>query len=346
MSVRGFYIHSRSSEKRNVLHKVLPLDTPYNMSIYVGDICNFKCHYCIQSRLSENKSQESMLIKHFISEEMFEKIVNQICEFPQKIKDIKITSLGEATLHPNIVEMINYIHERNICDTVHLVTNGSLLNPNFINALIATGIERIDISLQGYNSNMYKKNSAYDLDFDEFLSNLHYLYKHKKQCFIYMQTLTSCLEDKNQNLEKDNYINFYETFSSCCDQLYVDKTVDIWRHKWIDVDMEKDSQIQNSINDICSHAFYSMHILANGNIIPCCAGDRGYGLAYGNVNDMTLYEAFHSKKYYDFLVGFLEHRKSSMPICQSCYEPNRITYQEDILMGHEEYLIQKYTQKI
>ena len=46
------------SEKNNrtVLKDVIPLDTPYLMGIFLGDICNFRCKYCI--KLADDSTTE------------------------------------------------------------------------------------------------------------------------------------------------------------------------------------------------------------------------------------------------------------------------------------------------
>ena len=35
--------------ERTILRDVVPVDTPFLLGIFLGDICNFKCKYCIQS---------------------------------------------------------------------------------------------------------------------------------------------------------------------------------------------------------------------------------------------------------------------------------------------------------
>ena len=41
---------TRSLEKdRTLLRDVVPIDTPFLLGFFLGDICNFKCKYCIQS---------------------------------------------------------------------------------------------------------------------------------------------------------------------------------------------------------------------------------------------------------------------------------------------------------
>lgn len=40
-------------KRRTALADVVPIDTPYVVGIFLGDICNFRCKYCIQSLRGE-----------------------------------------------------------------------------------------------------------------------------------------------------------------------------------------------------------------------------------------------------------------------------------------------------
>lgn len=48
---------------RSILADVIPLQTPYVVTIYLGDVCNFKCKYCEHSlgggRLYTRKAHDS-----------------------------------------------------------------------------------------------------------------------------------------------------------------------------------------------------------------------------------------------------------------------------------------------
>ena len=37
------------SQDRNVLGKVLPLDTPYTVMVDISDMCNLRCNYCFRA---------------------------------------------------------------------------------------------------------------------------------------------------------------------------------------------------------------------------------------------------------------------------------------------------------
>lgn len=39
----------RSEKNRTKLSEVIPIDTPYVVGLYTGDICNFRCKYCIHA---------------------------------------------------------------------------------------------------------------------------------------------------------------------------------------------------------------------------------------------------------------------------------------------------------
>ena len=48
-------------ENRTVLRDVVPIDTPFLVGFFLGDICNFKCKYCIQS--VEGETPETKVLK-------------------------------------------------------------------------------------------------------------------------------------------------------------------------------------------------------------------------------------------------------------------------------------------
>ena len=79
------------AQGRTVLADVVPLDTPFVLGIFVGDVCNFRCRYCVQSTtgpLYDKGGQElpDDLVRKFLSWNDFEHIAQQAAAFPQKIK--------------------------------------------------------------------------------------------------------------------------------------------------------------------------------------------------------------------------------------------------------------------
>ena len=71
-------------------------------------------------------------------------------------------------MHPNIVEMVCYAKERKVARVVDIVSNGALLTKEMIDGLVAAGLDRIRISLQGLDADMYKDMSDVVIDFEQF----------------------------------------------------------------------------------------------------------------------------------------------------------------------------------
>ena len=61
--------------------------------------------------------------------DLFKKLVDDLAQFDDRLKKVKIGNHGEPTLHPRLPEMISYIRDKGVADTVELFTNGSKLNP-------------------------------------------------------------------------------------------------------------------------------------------------------------------------------------------------------------------------
>ena len=73
---------------RSILADVIPLQTPYVVTIYLGDVCNFKCKYCEHSLGGDVYTQEKHMIPAFMTWELFQKVVDQLKKFPKPIKKV------------------------------------------------------------------------------------------------------------------------------------------------------------------------------------------------------------------------------------------------------------------
>lgn len=78
------------SEKRNKLEEVIPLTTPYTIAIDPCNLCNFKCNFCaIQSR-----NEKLNFKKQFMDKKLFFKIIDDLTEFPEQLKVLRINGQG------------------------------------------------------------------------------------------------------------------------------------------------------------------------------------------------------------------------------------------------------------
>lgn len=88
--------------ERVQLASVLPLAAPYSAFVFPTTFCNFKCAYCGHSLgFAEMKKQYDFTPEH-MTMETYEKTIEQLAEFPQKLKMLSLTGQGEPLLNPHI----------------------------------------------------------------------------------------------------------------------------------------------------------------------------------------------------------------------------------------------------
>ena len=133
---------------RKVLKDILPLNKPLCISIEPTNLCNFKCVMCFHG--NNEYAEEAKPLRN-MNMECFYKILNDIKNWngKEKIKLIKLYSLGEPLLHPNICEMVKAIKEADICEMIEITTNASLLSEKISKKLVEYGLDVLRISVYG-----------------------------------------------------------------------------------------------------------------------------------------------------------------------------------------------------
>ena len=106
MSANSEKVDMFFDKNRVYLKDVLPLDTPFSINIEISSLCNIHCKYCIHS-LKENELKKVHKLS-VMQMETFIKIIDQLKEFPQKIKTLCINGVGEPLCNKNFIDMITY----------------------------------------------------------------------------------------------------------------------------------------------------------------------------------------------------------------------------------------------
>ena len=315
-------------EKRTPLRDVIPLDTPYNIGIEVSSLCNARCVYCAHSRKDHGVYEGNM------SMELFARVIEEIKKFPKKIRLIETYSFGEPLCNPHLDEMIAIIRKEDIAEKINFTTNGLLLTPKRIDALMAAGVDTIRISLQGLNAEMYDKMCGVKVNFQEFLNNLRYLYEHRSGCKIRMKIADVALRDIPDGEKK-----FEAMFGDKADSLFVEHILPIYQ----DVDYGSLDQMildnsmngrgnvaQHEVHKVCHRPFYRLRVTANGEVMANCC-DQPHDIRYGNIMEEGLVELWNGKVRTSFLKMQLQGKRFQHPVCRDCVLANDITNEADLL---------------
>ncbi|MBU3176435.1 radical SAM protein [Clostridium estertheticum] len=304
---------------RKKLADIIPLSHPFTVYIEQTRVCNFKCFYCIHSTrdiLGGEFEKLGHTIKH-MEFKMYEEIIKQLSEFPTGIKRIVFSGLGEPLMNPRLPEMVKLAVEAQIADRVEVITNGVLLTPKVSDKLIEAGITNINVSIQGISADQYKKTCGTSIDFDRFISNLTYLYNHRKDTQIYIKAIDATLKSK-----EDEQL-FFEIFGSISDRIYIEHLI-VMQQQMDELKGIVDGT-KNFYNEeldvnrkVCAQAFYFLQVGCDYDTFPCPNPGLPKSLSMGNMKENTLLEIWNGAKRKKLLRTMLEFNKDSIPECNSC----------------------------
>ncbi len=328
------------NENRTMLKDVIPLDAPYNVIFETSTYCNLNCKYCGHSKHIWPEENMSM--------ELFKKAVDQIKDFPSKIKKFELYFFGEPLCNPLLPKMLEYARKSDLTETIDFTTNGLLFSKDKVDEFVDRGMpNNIRISLQGIDANKYGEVCGTKIDFDSFVENLNYLYKNKGDAQIHMKIPDIAIADIPNGKEQFEII-----FGDIADFLFVERIIPIYS----DVDYKKvDSRIlknalggrkgvkQGKINKVCNRPFYRLAVRINGDVTAACC-DQLNDVRYGNIEKESLYEIWNGYERTNFLKLQLQGKRFQHSCCKGCIMPNDITNEADLLDPWAEELSKRIEQ--
>lgn len=325
-----------SSPTRLLLGERLPLQTPLSIHMFTSYVCDFKCIYCPHG-LKEREFQEMFGKQKFMSFKTFKHAIDGLQEFPEKLKMISFDGWGEPLLNPEISEMITYAKKRDVADRIELVTNSYSLTHEKADAIIAAGLDRIRISIQGLSAKKYLDVSNVKIDYNKLREQLKYLYVHRKQLSVYIKIIDVALDGESEQL-------FYDLFGDICDHIAVEHMVPtaekINYAKYKD-DYYKSQQGYDSLKvEVCPYPFYMMIVEPEGDVRTCCA--TRHPICLGNVNNKTLYDIWNGSQLHAFWRKQLhEYGRYGIAVCMECLNPDYGLQPGDFIDDYRQQILEK-----
>jgi cyclic pyranopterin phosphate synthase len=202
---------------RKKLADIIPLKTPFTFLLAPSHICNLKCSYCSQGKKREDLIKDGFEFK-LMDYDTFLKFAQQLKQFPERLKLVFVSGMGEPLVHKRLPEMIRHLSDLDVAERLEIFTNGTLLKKDVADALADSGLTRLRVSLQGLNSKKYKEIAGVDIDFNDLRDKLAYFYSVRKQCKLYVKVIDSALEAGEEEL-------FYDMFRNVSDEMFVERFV-------------------------------------------------------------------------------------------------------------------------
>lgn len=324
-------------KNRQILANVVPVDTPFLVDFHISNVCNFKCNYCMNSSPKEVYDC-SGLRREFMTMETFQLAVDQLKEFPRKIKQTSLDGIGEPLLNRNLPEMIKYLKAANVSQNIMVITNASVLTKELSEKLLRGGLDVLRISLQGLSAEQYWKTSQARIDWDSFYENIKYFSEIRGNCKLKVKIADTALNGKEDEQK------FYELFGDICDAVGVEHIYDAFANIGKNYDIEFVETEKNRFgHDIisiktCWFPFIRMDMRSDGTFANCCNSLFGFEK---NIREASIYEQWNGADMNKMRMDFLRHRIESYGPCQKCNIPIEVYHPEDILDGHEEEILKR-----
>ena len=335
------------SSKKTKLEDVVPLRTPFSVHIDVCSYCNFKCSFCFQADILGKK--EKNFPHGMMKMDLFKQTVDDLKEFPDKIKKIKIGNHGEPTMHPDLPKHVEYARKSGVADIIEIFTNGSKLNPKMNRALVDAGLQRINISLEGLSSERYLKVAKAKINWEEFVANIKDLYEYSRNngdLVIYVKVVNNASEVNGKTIfslsdEEKDY--FYKTFGNIADEVYIEKIVPQWAETQEDKQNDVDytgmyDQKTVQYKKVCPFIFMYLHINHDGIVSPCTL-DWPRAVKIGDKKKNSAQEIWHGKTLKDLQIAQLQGKRDQIPFCKDCSAP--MVCCDENLDDHTDKLVEK-----
>lgn len=234
-------------EDRTRLETVIPLSTPYLVFLDPSDICNAKCSWCPTGSGEANKYKKPQLMDF----ELYKKIIDDLCDMPEPIKTLRLYSDGEPLINDYFPYMIKYAKDTGRFGNVDSTTNGTLLNPILNWNLVASGLDKIFISVP----------QNYDY---QYIRNVENLFQES------LGTTKLYVKIIGDGLSELDKAKFMADFGDISDRIFIEHRVNCW--PGFDAGPDPSVGIYDqplTKTNICSYIFYSLKINSDGTVSLC-----------------------------------------------------------------------------
>ena len=259
---------------REMIERKFPLQL--DMELTTG--CNLKCPFCVQG--SDNPPKVVHMSFDLVNQMLLEGYENSL-------KSVKLQYRGEPLVYPQFKELIKLTKDSGI--EVRFNTNGQLLNRDLAEVLISCGVHKVIFSVDSCIPSKYEKlrKGGKFITLLTNLMNLQLLKEREKSDKPLVRIQAVKQELNKVEIENNIYQDYFKVYA---DEIGIEDEFDFYDNKQDYTPLPKWH---------CEQLWQRLFVLADGTVIPCCAGidykeDKIYSV--GNANTQSISEIWNSQK--------------------------------------------------
>lgn len=300
----------RGKRTVNIIEE-FPMSQPLTMFIEPTNACNFRCTFCPTGhpKLLQEVGRKNQLMNF----DMYKRLINDIAEFPQRLKMLNMYKDGESLIHPKFTDMVRYAKDSSVSEQIWVKTNGLMLNSEYNQKLVRCGLDMIGISVNGVDAQSFYNITRVKVDYDKFRANVLDLYQRRGDVKVSCKIADTGLTDWQKQ-------KFMDDFSDRCDFIAIEglhgwSTSDVYDWK-MGTDQSFDGT-PRKYKVACPLVLYMLTVSSNGDV-SICNDDWAHYHQIGKVNTDSITNIWYGSRLKEFRRMHLEGRRNENAACHNC----------------------------
>lgn len=290
---------------------------PGTLQVQTRTGCNSHCVLCPQDAVSRMFPQETM------PRELYDRIAREAAA-DGRLKGFAPVLQNEPLLDPDLPGKIRYFQSRNTSNAiVFIVTNGILLVPETVTALLEAGLDMMHISVNGHQRGDYEALNR-GRDFGVFTANLDHLLSRDlsrvgvQLSFImnakYAAELKAAVREyRRRGLRV--HVHGISNRGGLVDQRVMEEygrtgPLDSFRTRLL-------KPIARRLLPCCPYPFFQCSVLASGKVL-LCTHDWSRKTIVGDLNAQSIREVWNGGPLAEIRQLFLAGRMKDVAACARC----------------------------
>lgn len=287
---------------------------PMNVTIEPTNLCNLECPVCETGAGILGRKQNHMALEDFRA------IIDRV---GPHTNTLMFYFMGEPFLNRDAYDMIRHAKDAGI-PFVTTCTNGDAVIPE---KLVASGLDEVNFQIGGISQathEVYRVNSR----LDRVIANLKETVRVKRESGSPVQVRCGFILMKHNEHEVEEFMKLaaewgvdtaatvdpvVRTMEQAHDFLPTDQRHWVYHPEAFERGELKPRQ---TLPNICPWIFYSIAILVNGDIVPCCRDPKGSQIM-GNILQEDFVSLWNGSRFREFRARLLRDQ-ASIPICRLC----------------------------
>jgi radical SAM protein with 4Fe4S-binding SPASM domain len=284
---------------------------PFSFGVEVTNFCNLRCPMCPREIADRGFGNMDW--------DLFTSLVDQAAEHEHGV--LLPQGFGESFIHPRFREMLAYLKKGGRGRPVMLITNGTLFSDENIDAIIESGIELVNISLDGTVKEVFEEIRP-NADHEEVVANVKRLLdrRSKKGSQLPRVILRMIKMDKTI-ADVAAFEDYWKPYLLSGDEIAYSNyqtwagTVDDRRLE----EREEEEIKAGPIKPPCRMLYKTMQVYFDGRVTPCCY-DFDCTMEIGNACEAPIEAIWNGERAAHFRRLHEEGRMDEIPICKECKE--------------------------